>query len=108
MDAVDVNARADLVGTPELAETVAGEPLDVEERRRRFESLHFAIRNRKLVVGLIVVLFFLVLAVIGPWLTDNDPFGFDAPLSQPPSCRASTRTTAAGSAARRTRMGRCR
>jgi peptide/nickel transport system permease protein len=96
MDAVDVNARADLVGTPELAETVAGEPLDVEERRRRFESLHFAIRNRKLVVGLIVVLFFLVLAVIGPWLTDNDPFGFDAPLSQPPSSEYWLGTTSSG------------
>src|SRR5262245_24805993 len=94
MDAVD--SRADLVGTPELAETVAGGPLDVDERRRRFESLHFAIRNRKLIVGLIVVLFFLGLAVIGPWLTDGDPFAFDAPLSQPPSSEYWLGTTSSG------------
>ena len=44
--------------------------------RKRNETLYFAFRNTKLVVGLSVVLFFLVLAIVGPWLTVATPFVF--------------------------------
>jgi peptide/nickel transport system permease protein len=54
-------------------------------RRKRNETLYFAFRNRKLVIGLSVVLAFLVLAIVGPWLTDADPFEFGYPIGQPPS-----------------------
>jgi peptide/nickel transport system permease protein len=60
-------------------------PAGVAPRRKRNEALYFALRNRKLVIGLSVVLFFLVLAIVGPWLTNADPFGFGYPTGQPPS-----------------------
>ena len=40
------------------------------------EFLYFTFRNRKLQIGLVIVLFFLILAVIGPWLTENEPFDY--------------------------------
>ena len=65
-------------------------------RRGRNELLYFALRNRKLVIGLSVVLFFLVLAIVGPWLTDADPFEFGYPTGQPPSSEYWLGTTSAG------------
>jgi peptide/nickel transport system permease protein len=53
--------------------------------RRRNETLYFALRNRKLVVGLSVVLVFLVLAIVGPYLTDAEPFEFGFPTAEAPS-----------------------
>ena len=88
--------HADLVATPELSETAAGAPTDVAKRRKRFESLHFALRNRKLIVGASVLLALLILAIVGPWLTDGDPFAFGAPLGQPPSRAYWLGTTSAG------------
>jgi peptide/nickel transport system permease protein len=41
--------------------------------RERRESLYFALRNRKLLGGLCVVVLFLVAAIVGPFLTDNNP-----------------------------------
>jgi len=50
------------------------------------EFLYFALRNKKLRVGLIIVLFFLVLAFIGPMLTHNKPFAYVNPRgAEPPS-----------------------
>jgi peptide/nickel transport system permease protein len=65
-------------------------------RRHRNETLYFAFRNRKLVIGLSVVSFFLVLAIVGPWLTSADPFGFGYPTGQPPSSAHWLGTTAPG------------
>jgi peptide/nickel transport system permease protein len=64
--------------------------------RKRNETLYFAFRNTKLVVGLSVVLFFLVLAIVGPWLTDATPFEFGYPLGVPPSTEYWLGTTAPG------------
>ena len=63
---------------------------------RRFEALHFAVRNAKLVIGLAVVLAFLVAAIAGPWLTDATPFEFGYPLGEPPSSAHWLGTTAPG------------
>ena len=65
-------------------------------RRFTHETLYFAFRNRKLVLGLSVVLFFLGLAIVGPWLTDAEPFEFGFPLGEPPSSDYWLGTTAAG------------
>src|SRR4029079_11474038 len=83
-----MESRADLVATPEIALTGEGASLEdayPEPPVRRFEALHFAVRNAKLVIGLAVVLAFLVAAIAGPWLTDATPFEFGYPLGEPPS-----------------------
>jgi peptide/nickel transport system permease protein len=51
------------------------------------EALYFARRNRKLVLGLAVVLLFLVVAVVGPMLTDHGPNEYVGPPAQRPSGR---------------------
>ncbi len=89
--------HADLIATPELA--VAGldtDTSDLDPREKRFEALHFAFRNTKLVIGLTVVLAFLVAAIVGPWLTDADPFEFGFPLGQAPSSEYWLGTTSSG------------
>ncbi len=54
--------------------------------RKGSEFLFFALRNNKLRVGLTVVLGFLVLALIGPYLARNAPLDYVNPLgAEPPS-----------------------
>ena len=53
--------------------------------KKRNEFLYFTLRNSKLLVGLGVVLFFLVLALVGPLLTDWEPFDYVGPVGQAPS-----------------------
>ncbi len=60
------------------------------------EMLFFALRNGKLRVGLSVVLFFLVLSIIGPLLTDYEPLDYVGPASQPPSAEYWFGTTTFG------------
>jgi len=56
--------------------------------RKRNEFLYFALRNGKLRVGLIIVLFFLLLSFIGPMLTDSAPLAYVSPGgAQPPSAK---------------------
>jgi len=74
-----------------------GAPVGVPPlRRRRSETLYFALRNRKLVIGLAVVLIMLVWALVGPWLTDADPFEFGYGVGEPPSKEHWFGTTAPG------------
>jgi peptide/nickel transport system permease protein len=49
------------------------------------ELLYFALRNKKLIAGLSVVLFLLVLAIVGPHLTKYDPNAFGYALGEKPS-----------------------
>jgi peptide/nickel transport system permease protein len=89
--------QADLMATPEVAMT--GEAATGEAggpRGARSEILHFALRNAKLVIGLSVVLAFLGLAIVGPWLTDATPFEFGYPLGEPPSREHWLGTTSPG------------
>jgi peptide/nickel transport system permease protein len=88
-------ATAELPTEP-LVTGAAAEPPAIRPRRSRNEALYFAFRNRKLVVGLSVVLLFLALAIVGPWLTDADPFEFGYPTEQSPSRDHWLGTTAAG------------
>jgi peptide/nickel transport system permease protein len=53
---------------------------------KKNELLYFALRNRKLQIGLAVIAVFLVLAVTGPLLSANDPFAYVNVMgAQPPS-----------------------
>jgi peptide/nickel transport system permease protein len=52
---------------------------------KRNEFLYFALRNTRLRIGLIVLLIFIVLAIVGPYLTDYPPYGYVGPGAQPPS-----------------------
>jgi peptide/nickel transport system permease protein len=72
-------------------------PVRVPARKRRApDALYFALRNKKLITGLTVVLAFLVLALIGPALADKDPLEFEGIPSQPPSSEAWFGTTSSG------------
>ncbi len=93
MDTAD--PRVESVGTGSAEVTVIA-PAGAPQRRRRNETLYFAFRNTKLVIGLSVVLACLVLAIVGPWLTDADPFEFGFPTGQPPSREYWLGTTGAG------------
>jgi peptide/nickel transport system permease protein len=93
------------------AVTAAGAPVPIEApapitspaapgtpsaRAGRFEALHFALRNWKFLLGLGTVLAFLVLALIGPLLTDHTPLEFSGPTDQPPSSAYWFGTTSSG------------
>ena len=58
---------------------------ETRPKKKRNEFLYFALRNNKLKLGLLVVLFFIVLAFIGPLLTDFDPLAYVGPMAQTPS-----------------------
>ncbi len=57
----------------------------MKKQKKKIEFLYFALRNNKLRIGVIVVLFFVVLAAVGPMLTDHSPRDYIAPGAQPPS-----------------------
>jgi peptide/nickel transport system permease protein len=64
--------------------------------RRTPEALYFALRNKKLVAGLVIVLAFLVLAIIGPVIADPDPLAFEGIPGSAPSSEAWFGTTSSG------------
>lgn len=53
--------------------------------RQRREVLYFALRDKRILLGAAVVLFFVVLAIVGPWIDPNDPQAFAGPTGQAPS-----------------------
>jgi peptide/nickel transport system permease protein len=58
----------------------------MKKQKKRNEILYFALRNKKLQVGLSIIFLFLVLAFIGPMLTHNKPFAYVNPGgAEPPS-----------------------
>jgi len=58
----------------------------MKKQKKKSEFLYFALRNKKLLIGLSVILFFLVLTFVGPMLTDYTPDDYTAgPPNQPPS-----------------------
>jgi peptide/nickel transport system permease protein len=63
----------------------AATPVTVAKVRPGREALYFARRNRKLLVGLGVVLAFLAAAAVGPLLTDHGPNEYVGPPAQRPS-----------------------
>jgi len=63
---------------------------------KKNEMLYFALRNNKLKLGLVVVTFFLLLTLIGPWLTNYEPYDYVGPASQAPSSKFWFGTTTFG------------
>ena len=76
-----------------LEEAAAGAP---RPARRKSEWLYFALRNRKFMIGFLVVGFAAVVAVVGPHLVDADPFEFGYGTGLPPSSEHLLGTTAPG------------
>ncbi len=89
-----MSAQNDLPGGP------AGGPLDVRDPatmtgtaavpaavpiRRRREILYFALRDKRILIGAGIVLFFLALAIVGPMIDPTDPQAFVGPTGQAPS-----------------------
>ena len=74
----------------------AATPVTVAKVRASREALYFARRNRKLLAGLAVVLAFLVVAAVGPLLTDHGPNEYVGPPAQRPSARFWFGTTTFG------------
>lgn len=53
---------------------------------KKNEILYFALRNNKLKAGLVVLVFFIILTLVGPLLTEfDDPFDYVGPPSARPS-----------------------
>jgi len=58
----------------------------MKKHKKKNEFLYFTLRNKKLLVGLSIILLFLLLGLIGPMLTHNEPFAYVNPYgAQPPS-----------------------
>jgi peptide/nickel transport system permease protein len=56
------------------------------KKGKRSEFLYFALRNNKLRIGLIIIIFLLALALFGPLLTNNEPMEYVNPRgAEPPS-----------------------
>lgn len=99
-----VGSRPDVglaaAGTPAVAlEVTAGlAPGAPEERARppRSEFVYFALRNWKFLLGAGVVLAVLLLALVGPLLTDRTPLEFSGPTDAAPSREYWLGTTAFG------------
>jgi len=53
--------------------------------RQRREILYFALRDKRIVIGAGIVLFFLALSIVGPMIDPTDPQEFVGPTGQPPS-----------------------
>ncbi len=66
------------------------------QAKQRHELLYFALRNSKLRLGLAVLLLFVLLALVGPLLTDYRPYDYVGPGAQPPSSRYWFGTTTFG------------
>ena len=72
-------------------------PARAPARKRRVpDAVYFALRNKKLIAGLSVVLLFAALALAGPLLTHKDPLAFDGIPAQAPSHDAWFGTTSSG------------
>jgi peptide/nickel transport system permease protein len=64
--------------------------------KKKNEFLYFAFRNNKLKIGLAVLMVFVVLALVGPLLTDYQPLDYIGPASVPPSAEFWFGTTTFG------------
>jgi peptide/nickel transport system permease protein len=63
---------------------------------KKNEFIFFAWRNTKLRIGMGVVLFFVILAIVGPMFTNYDPTDFVGPPGSPPSAQYWFGTTTFG------------
>jgi peptide/nickel transport system permease protein len=76
--------------TEPVALPIAGSPVGAPVGPKRVaretsEVLFFALRSPKVLIGGVIIAFFLVLALVGPMLTANGPFTYAGPGAEPPS-----------------------
>jgi peptide/nickel transport system permease protein len=64
--------------------------------KKKNELLYFMLRNAKLRIGVVIVLLFVLLALVGPLLTKYEPREYVAPGAQPPSSQFWFGTTSFG------------
>ncbi len=76
---------AAVVSAPGIAGVPGPAPAPGILKGRRLEFLYFALKNKKLLLGLGVVFLFFMIAIVGPYLTDAQPLAFGFPLSEKPS-----------------------
>lgn len=96
-----IMATAEAAEARSATEAPAGQPpaakMDaIRPGHKRNEMLYFALRNNKLRIGLAVLLFFVILTFIGPFLTPYEPYEFVAPTAIKPSSEFWFGTTAQG------------
>ena len=84
-------SRTQVPPAPGGAVAPAGAPLNVG--RRRWEFMHFAVRNQKLMLGLSVETFFVLLAIFGPVIAPYSTARFIAPAMLHPSAKHLLGTT---------------
>lgn len=68
----------------------------MKSTKKKNETLYFALRNNKLRVGLIIILFFVLLAVVGPYFAKYNPDEYVGPSGAPPSAEFWFGTTTFG------------
>jgi peptide/nickel transport system permease protein len=79
-------ATSTVAGAGQLAAGVTGIPVGVVVGRKRGDFVYYGLRNKKLVFGLGLELFFILLAIIGPVLAKYPPNAFTGvPLAHPGS-----------------------
>ncbi|MGO9177754.1 MAG: ABC transporter permease [Candidatus Limnocylindrales bacterium] len=64
--------------------------------RQRHESLYFALRDSRIRIGVGVVLFFAVIAIVGPIIDPTDPLAYVGPLGHAPTSQYWFGTTTFG------------
>jgi peptide/nickel transport system permease protein len=75
---------------------IAKAPTTSEKNSRFRDIWHIIIRNGKVMAGLIIIVFFILIAVIGPFLIKQDPNAFSADRMQEPSAAHWLGTTLTG------------
>jgi len=80
-------ATSTLAGAPQLVAPVAGVPAGAGTLvgRKRSDFLYYGLRNKKLAFGLGLELFFVVLALIGPFIAKYQPNALVGPGLAPPN-----------------------
>ena len=91
-----VAVAGETVGGPASDAAAVPEPGARVVPRVHSEFLHFALRNWKFVTGAAIVLACLLVALVGPLLTDNAPLAFTGPTDSPPSSEYWFGTTSYG------------
>ena len=81
----------ELVAIPAVAAIPGAAPV-----RQRREILFFAMRDRRILLGAAVILFFVVLSIVGPWIDPTDPQAFVGPTGQAPTSQYWLGTTTFG------------
>lgn len=68
----------------------------VGPKRKRNEVVYFALRNSKFIIGMLIVLLYVIVGVIGPQFTDYGPYDYVGPSNEAPGSEFWLGTTTFG------------